>query len=98
MAPRREGLSPFAANRRLGRYCVHECLDRGGMGEVWRASVDGPGGFRKEVVLKTVRADLAARSDLVEMLIREAALAARLSHPNIVPVFDLDCVDGVNAA
>ncbi len=65
------------------------------MGEVWRASVDGPGGFRKQVVLKTVRADLAARSDLVEMLIREAALAARLTHPNIVPVFDLDCVDGI---
>lgn len=95
MSARREGESPFAANRRLGRYRVHECLDRGGMGEVWRASVDGPGGFRKQVVLKTVRADLAARRDLVEMLIREAALAARLTHPNIVPVFDLDAVDGV---
>jgi len=95
MSSRSDGLAPFAANRKLGRYVVHECLDRGGMGEVWRASVDGPGGFKKQVVLKTVRGDLAARGDLVEMLIREAALAARLSHPNIVPVFDLDCVDGV---
>lgn len=86
------GLGAF---RRIGRYAVHERLAHGGMGEVWRASVEGPGGFRKQVVLKTVRADLAARSSLVDMLIREAALAARLSHPNIVTVFDLDCVDGV---
>jgi serine/threonine protein kinase len=85
----------LVANRRLGRYVVHERLAHGGMGEVWRASVDGPGGFLKQVVLKTVRADLAARRALVDMLIREAALAARLSHPNIVTVFDLDCIDGI---
>lgn len=64
------------------------------MGEVWLASAEGPGGFTKPVVLKTVRADLAARAELVDMLIREATLAARLSHPNLVTVFDLDCVDG----
>jgi eukaryotic-like serine/threonine-protein kinase len=92
LLPREHGLAP---HRRLGRYVVQERLAHGGMGEVWRASVDGPGGFRKQVVLKTVRADLAARRSLVDMLIREAALAARLSHPNIVTVFDLDCVDGV---
>src|SRR5262245_19139494 len=86
--------SGLAPNRRLGRYTVVECIGRGGMGEVWLTTVDGPGGFRKQVVVKTVRPDLAERSDLVEMLIREAALAARLSHPNLVQVFDLDCVTG----
>jgi eukaryotic-like serine/threonine-protein kinase len=84
----------LTANQRFGRYVVHACLDRGGMGEVWLASVEGPGGFCKQVVLKTVRADLAARREMVDLLIREAALAARLSHPNIVQVFDLDEVDG----
>ncbi|MCE9578891.1 MAG: serine/threonine protein kinase [Deltaproteobacteria bacterium] len=84
----------IVAGGRFGRYLVHECIGRGGMGEVWLASAEGPGGFRKQLVLKTVRPDLAERTDLVEMLIREAALAARLSHPNIVQVFDLDRVDG----
>ncbi len=84
----------IVAGGRFGRYLVHECIGRGGMGEVWLASAEGPGGFRKQLVLKTVRPDLAERADLVEMLIREAALAARLSHPNIVQVFDLDRVDG----
>ncbi|HVK75912.1 MAG TPA: serine/threonine-protein kinase [Kofleriaceae bacterium] len=88
------GAATLIANQRFGRYTVHDCLDRGGMGEVWLASVEGPGGFCKQVVLKTVRADLSARRDLVDMLIREAALAARLSHPNLVQVFDLDQVDG----
>src|SRR5262249_49179233 len=74
------------------RYTVVDCIGRGGMGEVWLATVEGPGGFRKQVVLKTVRPDLAEREDLVDSLIREAALAARLSHPNLVQVFDLDCV------
>jgi len=64
------------------------------MGEVWLATYDGPGGFHRQVVLKTVRPDLAERADLVDTLLREAALAARLSHPNLVQIFDLDCVDG----
>src|SRR5262249_57930859 len=66
----------------------------GGMGEVWLASAEGPHGFRKKVVLKVVRQDLAERRELVNMLIREAGIAARPNHPNIVQVFDLDCVDG----
>src|SRR5262249_17439259 len=81
-------------SRRFGRYVVHECIGRGGMGEVWLASAEGPHGFRKKVVLKTVRPELGERRDLVDMLIREAGIAARLTHPNIVQVFDLDCVDG----
>jgi serine/threonine protein kinase len=81
-------------SRRLGRYLVHERIGRGGMGEVWLASAEGPHGFRKKVVLKIVRPDLAERRDLVDMLIREAAIAAKLNHPNLVQVFDLDEVDG----
>ncbi len=85
------GIEP---SRRFGRYLVHERIGRGGMGEVWLASAEGPHGFRKRVVLKIVRQDLAERRDLVDMLIREAAIAARLNHPNLVQVFDLDQVDG----
>ena len=86
--------SLLGPRRRLGRYLVHERIGRGGMGEVWLASAEGPHGFRKQVVLKIVRPDLAERRDLVDMLIREAAIAAKLNHPNLVQVFDLDEVDG----
>ncbi|MEZ4399328.1 MAG: protein kinase [Kofleriaceae bacterium] len=94
MAPVPPSRARIAPGRKLGRYLLQERLGHGGMGEVWRATVEGPGGFAKPVVLKMVRADLAARPALIEMLIKEAALAARLSHPNLVPVFDLDHADG----
>src|SRR5512138_3489329 len=64
------------------------------MAEVWRAEAPGAAGFVKEVALKLIRGDHDARSDFVEMFIREARLASRLTHGNIVQVFDFDQVDG----
>jgi serine/threonine-protein kinase len=82
-------------NTTFGRYHVEERIARGGMGEVWAATALGPNGFRKRVVIKTILPDLAERPDYVAMLVNEASLAAHLSHPNIVQVFDFDCVDGL---
>ncbi len=65
------------------------------MGEVWLASAHGPGGFQKRVVIKTVLPDLVAKPGYVEMLVREASLAAQLDHQNIVQVFDLGCIGGL---
>jgi eukaryotic-like serine/threonine-protein kinase len=62
------------------------------MGEVWLATARGPGGFQKRLVIKTVLPDLMEKPGYVQMLVREASLAARLDHPNIVHVFDLGCV------
>jgi serine/threonine-protein kinase len=62
------------------------------MGEVWLATARGPGGFQKRVVIKTVLPDLVEKAGYVQMLVKEASLAARLDHPNIVHVFDLGCV------
>jgi serine/threonine protein kinase len=62
------------------------------MGEVWLATARGPGGFQKRVVIKTVLPDLMEKPAYVQMLVKEASLAARLDHPNIVHVFDLGCV------
>jgi eukaryotic-like serine/threonine-protein kinase len=65
------------------------------MGEVWLATARGPGGFQKRVVIKTVLPDLMEKPGYVQMLVKEASLAARLDHPNIVHVFDLGCVGGL---
>ncbi len=59
------------------------------------ATALGPGGFRKRVVIKTILPALAEKAGYVEMLVKEASLAARLNHPNIVQVFDLGCVGGL---
>jgi serine/threonine-protein kinase len=88
-------IESFTPGQEFGRYVVEARLARGGMGEVWLASAHGPGGFQKRVVIKTVLPDLVAKPGYVEMLVREASLAAQLDHQNIVQVFDLGCVGGL---
>jgi serine/threonine-protein kinase len=63
------------------------------MAEVFLAEMPGAAGFVKEVALKLVRPD-AQRPELAEMFVREAQLASRLNHANIVQVFEFDQVDG----
>jgi serine/threonine-protein kinase len=72
----------------FGRYALRELIAAGGMAEVWRAEVEGPGGVRKELALKLVRGGGAA-GDFGRMLVAEARLAARLSHANVVQVYEL---------
>jgi serine/threonine-protein kinase len=79
---------------RFGRYELVELLGRGGMAEVWRARIDGPTGFARTLVVKRIRPELAADRHFVEMFLREARLSARLTHPNIVQVFELGEVNG----
>ena len=74
---------------------VEAPLARGGMGEVWLATALGPGGFKKRVVIKTILPALVEKPGYVQMLVKEASLAARLNHPNIVQVFDLGCIGGL---
>jgi serine/threonine protein kinase len=77
----------------FGRYRLVELIASGGMAEVWRATLDGPAGVRKEVALKLLRGEHAARSDFARMLVEEARLAARLAHANVVQVLEL-CEEG----
>jgi serine/threonine protein kinase len=78
----------------FGKYRLVEPVAAGGMAEVWRAEAPGAEGFKKEVALKLIRGDHDARGDFVRMFIQEARLASRLSHANIVQIFDFDQVDG----
>ena len=68
-----------------GRYRVLRHLADGGMATVLLATDTR---LDREVALKVMRPDLAADATFVSRFRREARSAARLSHPNVVPVFD----------
>ncbi|MBX7078246.1 MAG: serine/threonine protein kinase, partial [Nannocystaceae bacterium] len=76
---------------RLGRYELGAVIGRGGVAEVVRADIVGAGGFRKPVVIKRIRDDLAPelRASLHAAFEREAVLAQRLQHAGVVAVLDL---------
>src|SRR6516164_5109160 len=73
----------------FGRYRLLERLGQGGMAEVFKAKSFGVEGFEKVLVIKRILPELARSQEFVEMFIHEAKLAVRLSHANIVQVFDL---------
>ncbi len=58
------------------------------MGEVVKARALGPHGFEKVVAIKRIRAEWAQQETMAQRFIREARIAARLQHANIVQVFD----------
>ncbi|MDQ1615669.1 MAG: eukaryotic-like serine/threonine-protein kinase [Actinomycetota bacterium] len=68
-----------------GRYRVESRLARGGMATVYEA-VDER--LDRTIALKVMHAGLAEDEQFVSRFIREAKAAARLSHPNVVAVFD----------
>jgi eukaryotic-like serine/threonine-protein kinase len=79
--------------RPFGKYLLLRQLAIGGMAEVYLARQSGPAGFEKECVIKRILPSLAADQQFVNMFLDEARIAARLSHPNIVQIFDLGTID-----
>ena len=83
--------------QRIGNFLLKRELGRGGMGTVFLAIQEG---LEREVALKLLTApsmlagDEAARR-VRRRFLREAALCSRLSHPNIVTLFDYGCEDDV---
>jgi serine/threonine protein kinase/predicted hydrocarbon binding protein len=86
--------SPWQPGTAFSKYEIGSRLAAGGMAEVWRAKVKGAQGFEKRIVIKTMHTNLQSRPELVQMFISEAAIAAQLSHANIVHVFDFGQLEG----
>lgn len=78
----------------FGKYTLIARLATGGMGEIFLARLSGVAGFEKLVVIKRVLPHLAAQDRFIAMLLDEARIVARLSHPNICQVQELGEVDG----
>jgi predicted Ser/Thr protein kinase len=87
-SPRGKAKTLLQRGATFDRYTVLEMLGRGGMGEVY-AAYDSK--LDRKVALKVLR---LATEDLEVRLQREAQAMARLSHPNVVAVFDTASVDG----
>jgi serine/threonine protein kinase len=95
---------PMTPGTRIGRYEVIAHLATGGMGEVYKAQDTELG---RVVALKVLPARQSENTTAVERFRREARHAARLSHKNIVTLYDwgqdagtwflaLEFIDGID--
>ena len=75
--------------QRYGKYTLIDRIAVGGMAEIFLARQSGVEGFEKLVVLKRIRPHLGDKKSFVKMFLNEAKLAAQLTHPNIVQIYDL---------
>ena len=74
-----------------GRYSIERELGRGGMGVVYLAREVH---LDRLVAIKLLPPDRASIPALRERFLREARSAAKLSHPNIIPIHAVDEVHG----
>ena len=93
----------------LERYDVLDRIAVGGMAEVFLAKAYGAHGFEKTIAIKRILPDLARDPEFEARFIAEAKVAVRLSHANVVQVFDfgrigeslfiaMEFVDGLDLA
>ena len=78
----------------FGKYTLLRRLATGGMAEIFLAIQRSVAGFEKLVVVKRILPSLVDDASFVSMLLHEARIAATLTHPNIVQIFDIDAVEG----
>jgi eukaryotic-like serine/threonine-protein kinase len=78
----------------FGKYVLERELSRGGMARVLLATLRGAGGFEKKLVVKQIRDELAYDNVFVRRFVEEAKTTVALSHPNIVPVYELGVEQG----
>ncbi|HEX9579486.1 MAG TPA: protein kinase [Gemmatimonadales bacterium] len=75
-----------------GRYSLQRELGRGGMGIVYLAQDVA---LERPVALKVLQPQLASQPALKQRFLNEARTAAKLSHPNIIPIFAVDEVGDI---
>ena len=71
-------------------YTIEGEIGRGGMGVVYRARDEK---LKRTVAIKVLPPELAYRPDIRARFMREAETAARISHPNVVPIHSVGEAD-----
>jgi len=79
-------LATDGEGERLDRFELVAELASGGMATVYLARLSGVAGFQRLVAIKRLHPHLANEPDFIEMFLDEARLAARIHHPNVVPI------------
>ena len=77
----------------FGNYRLQRRLARGGMAEVFLARLIGVEGFERRVAIKRILPHLSESEEFRAMFLDEARLAAQLTHPNIVHIYDFGKVE-----
>jgi eukaryotic-like serine/threonine-protein kinase len=80
---------PGAGRQRVDRYELVGEIASGGMATVYLARLTGVGGFQRFVAMKRLHPHLASEKEFVEMFLDEARIAARIHHPNVVPILEV---------
>ncbi len=78
-------------NREFGDYHIIRRIGKGAMADVYLAEQRSLG---RRIALKVLKNDLAADDSYVKRFVREARAVAKLSHQNLVQVYQADCLDG----
>ena len=80
---------PEMIDTKLDRFELIAELASGGMGTVYLARLGGAGGFQRLYAIKRLHDHLARHAEFIEMFLDEARLAARIHHPNVVPILEI---------
>ena len=84
------GVSPSnGPGRVVGRYVLFDEIASGGMATIHIGRLQGEVGFSRPVAIKRLLPQFARDAEFVSMFLEEARLAARIRHPNVVPVLDV---------
>jgi eukaryotic-like serine/threonine-protein kinase len=78
----------------IGKYELRGRIASGGMATVHLGRLVGLAGFSRTVAIKRLHPHLAQDREFSSMFLDEARLAARVRHPNVVPVLDVLSADG----
>ncbi len=76
-----------------GKYRIERLLGKGGMGAVFLAHDLT---LEREVAIKVLPPDVAQDDQVVRRFQQEAKIAAKLDHPNIIPIYRVESEAGLN--
>ena len=76
----------------IGSYQILKRIGKGGMGEVFLAYDTVCG---RKIALKRIRADLVDFPQIQKRFLHEARITSQLIHPAIIPIYSIDCEEGL---